>query len=482
MSLLKTWILIQNLLYLIKTKIEIKKLEMVFQKIKHFFVLNYFTLFYYKEIVDRYRIHYDRNKFRRLYDYLENYPLFHFRDVFPAEYALRRGAGVDFPVEVQRPIHLNIIRFFFFFYVVRSFVVAYIPATVNTLQKRVLAGVELYRNDYFYLETTFLFWSSISFLFLHFLPTRVLDYKFLAIFSMSENNLDFLPPSAFGLLHRDFLKFKKFRSLTFTFYNLTTVTLSLFGPFCASYLYTVGSLYSSHPVSSIFWTLVLDTWIYIVCTVIYSNLSAFIVVAMYIHIKQKSIGRQITGVLSQINLSRKNLQFQTFSCTQLLFSLTRYSHLYDELADYNHFWALFLSSVFIFYILLISFVIYIALFSSIIFYVKSIYWLVFAVHVILLAALIFLVGGLVRANGRLTSNVTFSWTKYEQRFQVERNKLKSLRPGPMVSLKMANVTEVLISLNGRGFRLLNGYQITDDTARQIIVNVAAYFLLVLKYK
>lgn len=468
---------------------------MIYQKFKRFLTLNYFTLYYYQEIIVQYRIYYDRQKFGCLFESLEKYPLLNFRHTFPSNYVLCRGAGVDFPVKVPLPVHLRIIRSFFLFYVLRCFAVAFIPVVANTSQKRVLVGAELYKNDYFYLETTFLFWSSISLFYLSQLSTRVLDYKFLAIFSMSVpggSTVNSLPSIAFGLSNNDFKKFKTFRKLVFIFNHLTIVTLSIFGPVCVSALYVAGSLYSNFPVPSFLWTLILDTWIYVVCTVIYSNLTAFTVVAVYLSFKQKSIKNSISGLIRNLNSNRHNNSNYSNSTLifQLLFTLTRYSYLYDELADYNLFWAPFLSIVFVFYILLISLIIYIALFSTIAIYVKGAYAIIFNAHVNLLVAIIFLAGGIVRVNSRLVSTFTCAWNQYLQRHAFQNPKIIKLQSkasgrdffgvSALTSLKMSHVTEILTSLNGRGFRLLNGYHITDDTARQIIVNIAVYFLLILK--
>ena len=81
------------------------------------------------------------------------------------------------------------------------------------------------------------------------------------------------------------------------FYNLTMLTIASFGPTCVMLLNLTASLYLTHPIPSLAWTLVFGFWIYIVCTVIYGNLTAFIVVAKYLHIKQKSITVSLKGIL-----------------------------------------------------------------------------------------------------------------------------------------------------------------------------------------
>ncbi|KAH9402368.1 hypothetical protein TYRP_016427 [Tyrophagus putrescentiae] len=78
---------------------------MFWSKIRRFVALNYFTLYYYQEIVDRYKIFYDRNKYRRLYQYVGQYLLLEYRKVAGPEYALRRPA--DYPTRINsQPSHL----------------------------------------------------------------------------------------------------------------------------------------------------------------------------------------------------------------------------------------------------------------------------------------------------------------------------------------------------------------------------------------
>jgi len=101
-----------------------------------------------------------------------------------------------------------------------------------------------------------------------------MDYKFLAIFRMSDSNTNYLSPSRFGLSTNDYRKFKTFRRLGLAFYNQTMATIGCTGgPGVVLFLYIAASLYVTDTVLSIIWTIVLGYWIYVVCTVIYSNLT-----------------------------------------------------------------------------------------------------------------------------------------------------------------------------------------------------------------
>ncbi len=449
---------------------------MFWSKIRRFVALNYFTLYYYQEIVDRYKIFYDRNKYRRLYQYVGQYLLLEYRKVAGPEYALRRPA--DYPTRINsQPSHLRFIRLLFLFYVLRCFSIAFIRPVANTEQKRILLGTELFKADYFYMEVTFLFRSSISYFYLQFSFTDcLLDYKFLAIFCMSENNMNNLSPAHFGISSVDFRKFKKFRTLALAFYNATMASVPPFGVCCILFLNLTASLYTIVPLISLTWTVITDYWIYIVCTVIYGNLTAFIVVAKYLNIKQKSIATSIETHFSKLLYSKQVNRMQPMLFAKLMTFNIRYSHLYDELFDYHRFWVVFVSVIFVFYILLISFIIYIAIFSTIAIYVKIIYYLIFYFHVVLLSAIIYYAGGMVRRNGRLA----IKFTSTLARFTKNGKGVTTASSNVFEVLKMSSLSESYTQMNENGFTLLNGYLITTDTFRLIIVNITIYFLLILK--
>ena len=140
----------------------------------------------------------------------------------------------------------------------------------------------------------------------------------------------------------------------------------------------------------------------------YGNLAAFIVVAKYIQIKQNSIANSIQKYLLQIIKcnrfkdsalwKRKSLlQWQHFMRHNI-----RYTHLQDELQDYNHFWTTYLSYAFFFYALLIALLIYIIFESNTEFYFKITLVIVLHVHLVLLYAIISISGSIVKRNSQLS--------------------------------------------------------------------------------
>lgn len=453
-------------------------IKMFWIKIRRFLALNYFTLYYYQEIIDQYLIYYDRNRYRRLFQYVDKYLLLSYRKVAGPEYALRRPA--NYPTKINSsPVHLLFIRLLMLFQVVRCFSIAFIRPVANTEAKRIYLGTELFKADYFFMEVTFLFWSSISYLYLQFsFSDSPLDYKFLALFRMSEQNTNYLSPVRFGLSSVDFKKFKQFRTLALAFYNATMSSISTFGPCCIIFLNLSASLYSSHPLATFTWTIIENYWIYVVCTVIYGNLTAFIVVAKYLNIKQKSLAVSVETLFIQLLYSKRVNRLQSVVLMgKFMTANTHYSHLYNEMLDYHSFWVVFVSVIFVFYVLLISFIIYIAIFSTIATYVKGIYCLIFYFHVVLLSAIIYYTGGMVQRNGRLA----VKFTSTLGRFVENKKGVPVATVNVFQTLKMSNLSMYYTQMNENGFKLINGYLITTDTFRLIIVNITVYFLLILKY-
>lgn len=139
---------------------------------------------------------------------------------------------------------------------------------------------------------------------------------------------------------------------------------------------------------------------------LYTNLVTFIIVSKYIHIKQKSIAHSIELCLAQLQLnrSRSNLWRRYGGSLWHCFIAhnVRYTHLQDELQDYNRFWRSYLTFIFVLYVLLIGFILYIVALSSIITLVKFTYGIVLYVNVTILCVIILYGGKVVLQNVRLS--------------------------------------------------------------------------------
>lgn len=177
----------------------------IYHKLKDWFLLNYLTLYHFQGIVDQYRVYYDRDKFARIYQNVGRYCLFQYRLLFPSKNTLMPISSIamkQYSVQIDRyPAHLCFLKYFFLLWSIRSFSVIFFKFTTKTEARRVWIGTEFLKKDSVYIEACVLCWSCISYLFFQFtLTTSILDYKFMAIFSMSIKNSTKLHPSRFGEL------------------------------------------------------------------------------------------------------------------------------------------------------------------------------------------------------------------------------------------------------------------------------------------
>lgn len=224
---------------------------MQFKKIFDFLLSHYFTLYYYQKIVDQYQIYYDRNKFRKTFQYLEvGYQLFQYRSLHSNELSIKRT--LPYPVYINNhPLHHRVLTVFFFLYVLRGSVICFFKTFTDTRAKRILIGTELFWPDSFYIECSFILWSTISFLFLRFgFSQSPLEYKFLALYRVSEQNENFLVPKLFGLTISEFKKFKKFRLFILTSFNFIMIAFMILMPVAVLFLYMQRSLYKTDLIVS----------------------------------------------------------------------------------------------------------------------------------------------------------------------------------------------------------------------------------------
>lgn len=447
---------------------------MKFPNIVDFLLSNYFTLYYYQKITDQYRIYYDRDKFRRTFQYLHlGYSLRQYRALYPQDLAIKRT--LPYPVNINnRPLHHQILTYFFLFYACRCLAISLFSSLTDTVEKRILLGVELYGKDFWYVETSFFFWSSIGYLFLRYaFSTSPLDYKFLALNRVSEQNENFLYPSLFGLSATDCRKFTQFRTFLISVYHCIMFVFTFFGSICISYMYIVHqpyNLYLTNPIASIFWTLVADLWIYITCSVLFGNLLAFMVIARYINLKQKRLAISIRRSFLQLK-SSKFTPYNSGIWQNFIILNVRYTHLQDEIGDYNRFWSYYLTFIFCFFILIISYILYILIFSEIVVFLKILYLYGLFNHLALLSGIIYNCGSVVLSNSKLS----ISFANFLAQYARSRKGL-----GLTQTLKLPNMNSYMTLSANSGFVLLNGYLLTFDTFRLLIINTSIYFILFIK--
>lgn len=132
----------------------------------------------------------------------------------------------------------------------------------------------------------------------------------------------------------------------------------------------------------------------------FGNLSLYIIITRYIHLKQTVINQSMVKCLERlnpintINNQSNRKQFRNSkSYFQLLWSILflrqveKLCHLQEELRDYNRFWGLFLSSVFFNCSAIMSYLVYLVCFTSVFPLMKFTIFLALLCHIVVFALL-----------------------------------------------------------------------------------------------
>lgn len=359
-------------------------------------------------------------------------------------------------------------------YLLRGVAICLFSRTTDTLQKRIWLGTELWKEEAIYLETNIAFWTAIAFLYLHFsFTSSPLDYTFLALYRMADSTHLYLEYTLFDLSLVEYTQFAQFRHGALLLFNFINVNLFSLTPLCLSFGYYQTGLLMTNPFWSLLWMMIVWFLAVGICTILYGNLIAFIVVVKYLYLKQKFIARRLHWRLVQLKMIRLNGQGSLLWGAFLSLNL-KYSHLYAEMAEYLLFWSSYLSLVFVFYVMIITYMMYIVLFSTMALYYKAIMSLGLVVHILLLTLIIHYCGKIVALNGSLASKVSFQMTP--QLGKSHRHTAFSFG----YLLKVNNIANYLAINSSSGVSLLNGYTITFDTFRLLFLNITLYFILFLK--
>lgn len=457
-----------------------------FTAIKTFIYEQYVVLYYFQEAVDKHQIQYDRKRYRRISQFLqEGYALHQFKKITENTGEFLQPS---FPLTVSKKVFsVQFPRFFFASMIIRCLAVIFFKSVSDTRTKRIWTGTEMFVTAGKFNEVTFVLWSFAVYGFLEFTLTEwLLDYKFMALHRMKDrtNSEEHLRPASFGLSPDGYREFALFRKLGVAFYHSIMITLMIGGTLVPLLAIIKGQLLEANAVATTFWFFYSVLWILYVCNGIYSNLTSFMIISKYLNIKQRSICHVIEQCLQQLRVNQyiPSRRLSTSSCSsylktkvsgitlrnRFLEQQTRYTHFLAELADYNRFWVSFLSFLFLNYVLLIAVILYVLLASGTPLFFKYIYGCVLFFHIVLLGAIISHCGALVVRNARLC--VYF------------KNVLAHFMPGLLDThqlLKLNHMSQYLTDAQS-GFNLLNEYVINYNTFRSITYNITLYFILIIK--
>lgn len=233
-----------------------------------------FTLHYFQQVVSRYGVHYDPHKYGRVHQTWDRFCLFQYRQLYP-----EKPKRANFPLYISKgTTQLQMLIWFFGFYLLRGIVILYVKRATDTKKARILVGTEMWQSASTYFETTLLLWSIMIFGYLKFsLTTSLLDYKFLAILSMSDSTASQYHMSLFGKYHSndyfqcanmqyfvglglvEYRKLKLFKSLILCVYYYIMCTIPVFAAPIIGLLFVRASLFETNPLNSSFW-LFMTSW------------------------------------------------------------------------------------------------------------------------------------------------------------------------------------------------------------------------------
>ena len=115
-----------------------------------FFASLYYKFYYYKLLIDKFGLYYDRKHFSKSDEYIaRGYCLFQFRKLHR-----RKEQNIDFKkCHIAIPFALKIFKYFYIISFIRCFVIIFIKKATSTRQIRIWLGVEHWQSSLFFTFT-----------------------------------------------------------------------------------------------------------------------------------------------------------------------------------------------------------------------------------------------------------------------------------------------------------------------------------------
>ncbi|KAH9403373.1 hypothetical protein TYRP_015257 [Tyrophagus putrescentiae] len=423
----------------------------------------YYQLYHYQDLVERLGVNF-----------------FHRRRL---QQQISTGNIAAVLTSISHPPSITFLRLFYLVFLVRCAAILFLPVATSSQLKRILLLVEHWRQNAVNCEGTFC-------------PSNLLHFKWLALFRMTDRPSDghrYLHPGEAGLSPVDFWKFKRFRrALKLYYHSIFASVVPMFSLAMIVLVAKVG-LFRSWPRWAYLYSVFYSVSVYICCSSLYSLFLSFNLTARYIQIKQRSLAegcaRSLAHLVAHALLEEvavggaQNVENDANSKASrqvpLLYHLAafqrRHAHyvtLFAELADYNRFWAGYLSTVFLVYSTIVAFALYIILYAEIIWYLNVAYGFVLLNHALNMTAII-AISGQVALQQQQWAYRCASLTG-----RLTKTKVGVLSTAQVIRLQVIN--EAVGSLNSAGFVLTNGMQISHQTFQALIANIGFYFFLTLQ--
>ena len=448
-------------------------------------ILLYYQLYYYQDLVERLGVNF-----------------FHRRRLQQRIGATGNGntgnTTTTTVLSISHPPSITFLRLFYLVFLVRCAAILFLPVATSSQLKRILLLVEHWRQNAVNCEGTVFLWSVLlTIFFWRVLPSNLLHFKWLALFRMTDRPSDghrYLHPGEAGLSPVDFWKFKRFRrALKLYYHSIFASVVPMFSLAMIVLVAKVG-LFRSWPRWAYLYSVFYSVSVYICCSSLYSLFLSFNLTARYIQIKQRSLAEGCARSLAHlvahalleevreaqnVKTSVENANSKASRQVPLLYHLAafqrRHAHyvtLFAELADYNRFWAGYLSTVFLVYSTIVAFALYIILYAEIIWYLNVAYGFVLLNHALNMTAII-AISGQVALQQQQWAYRCASLTG-----RLTKTKVGVLSTAQVIRLQVIN--EAVGSLNSAGFVLTNGMQISHQTFQALIANISFYFFLTLQ--
>ncbi|KAI2805516.1 hypothetical protein BLOT_004514 [Blomia tropicalis] len=287
------------------------------QSLRYKLLCIYMILYYYQELVKKFKIHYNRRKFSRIGFLMENYQLYQYRKLYGIDSKLVKYNSWFVPI----PTHIKWIKYYVNIWIVRMLLIKMPIPGIDNNEKLIWLGTVFFGKSG-NIETTIFFWLCMCYFYLkHCISNSLLSYKFLFLNQMNTNQEKYLHPSNYGLNKNGFNRFHKFRFLATLITHITVASVTILGGTVVAVLEQLFVSFLKMPK--------------ILCT----NLVYFIIVAEYIRTKQRCIIKEIRELMHKMhgNNFKQNqtikLEFNNWS--RFIKSNVSYTHLYEEIADYN---------------------------------------------------------------------------------------------------------------------------------------------------
>ncbi|KAI2800478.1 hypothetical protein BLOT_011862, partial [Blomia tropicalis] len=217
------------------------------------------------------------------------------------------------------------------------------------------------------------------------------------------------------------------------------------------------------PIKSTLWALNFATMAYVVCNVLFSNMVVFIITAGYIRIKQHCIILAIQQSMARMYKTEqcnekkhsKIVKIKWFLWTKFMRENIRYSHLYEEMAEYNQFFTSYITTVFVAYLCLFAYIVYVILWGNS--ESKILYIVLLIINVLILGAITYVCGCVVQQQVQHSKKFTSTILRFD--FATLKHFKNSFK------IKINHMSSNMQILSQSGFNFLNGYVLTHDTFR-----------------